>query len=79
MPFLVALGTPGLERIVRFLEHPSRDARRNACVTLLPIARRDGGNREALASATPALDRLAASDDLEMARLAKDVLTAIRR
>ncbi|MCE9634480.1 MAG: HEAT repeat domain-containing protein [Planctomycetes bacterium] len=77
--FLASFGDPGITRIVAFLDHQNRDARRSACIALLPIARRDGGNREVLVSATPSLDRLAASDDLEVARLAKDVLTAIRR
>jgi hypothetical protein len=75
-PFLPQLGEPGIARLVAFLDHPTRDARRTACLVILSAVR-DG--RTGFSTAAPALERLAKGDDLELARFAKEALQAIRR
>jgi hypothetical protein len=74
--FLPSLGAPGIARLVALLDHPARDARRDACAIIASSGRGQGTE---YAAAIPSLERIALGDDLEMARLAKQALEVVRK
>ena len=73
---LPALGEAGIARVIAFLDDPRREARREACVLIFSGVQNGVSGYTA---AVPALERIAAGDDLELARLAKQALDALRK
>lgn len=70
------LGEEGIRRLIALLDHPKRDARRNAC---LQIGSEVRNGRTGYAGAIPALERIAKGDDLELARFAQDALKLLQK